>query len=155
MEDLKVEYDMTVRNNKGKIVQFAYGDNNMDTIKVEEQHLPFVDMNIDDIYSHYHIYTDKDNKILTKPFTKSVQKRLNKEKDETNDYCMKYITKTIDNQKLLIEKVWKMKNESKVYFPVAFKFIIQNIQNHNLLCWLFLVLGDWLWVVLLYTTLVL
>ena len=86
-------------------------------------------MSLDDIYSHYHIYTDKDNKILTKPFTKSVQKRLNKEKDETNDYCMKYITKTIDNQKLLIEKVWKMKNESKVYFPVAFKFIIQNIQN--------------------------
>ena len=28
MEDLLVEYDMTVRNNKGKIVQYSYGDDN-------------------------------------------------------------------------------------------------------------------------------
>ena len=25
MEDLKVDYDMTVRNNKNKIIQFTYG----------------------------------------------------------------------------------------------------------------------------------
>ena len=129
MEDLKIEYDMTVRNNKGKIVQFSYGDNNMDTVKVEEQHLPLIDMSIDDIYSHYHVYTEKDNKILIKPFTKSVQKRLNKEKEDTNEYCMKYIEATLQNQKSLIENVWKMKNESKVYSPVAFKYIIQNIQH--------------------------
>jgi len=25
MEDLKIEYDMTVRNNKGRVIQFSYG----------------------------------------------------------------------------------------------------------------------------------
>ena len=36
LEDLKVEYDMTVRNNKSKIVQFKYGDDSINT-KVEDQ----------------------------------------------------------------------------------------------------------------------
>ena len=40
---------------------------------------------------------------MIKPFTKSVQKRLNKEKDETNEYCLKYIESTLQNQKSLIE----------------------------------------------------
>ena len=31
LEDLKIEYDMTVRNNRGKIVQFAYGDDGVDS----------------------------------------------------------------------------------------------------------------------------
>ena len=35
MEDIKVEYDMTVRNNKGKIIQYRYGDDSVDTVKVE------------------------------------------------------------------------------------------------------------------------
>ena len=55
MEDLKVEYDLTVRNNKGKIIQYKYGDNGMDTVKFEKQQLPLSDMGIDDIYEHYYI----------------------------------------------------------------------------------------------------
>ena len=35
MEDLIVTYDMTVRNNKGKIIQYSYGDDGIDTVKVE------------------------------------------------------------------------------------------------------------------------
>ena len=38
MEDLKVEYDMTVRNNKNKIIQFIYGDDNVNPTKTENQH---------------------------------------------------------------------------------------------------------------------
>ena len=129
MEDLKVEYDMTVRNNKGKIVQFSYGDNNMDTVKVEEQHLPYVSMTIDDVYNHFHIYTEKDNKILTKPFTKTVQKNLKKEQEECKQYCLAFIEKTLEFQNKIVENVWKMKNESKVFYPVAFKYIINNIQH--------------------------
>ena len=33
LEDLKVEYDMTVRNNKNKIIQFNYGDDGIDQCK--------------------------------------------------------------------------------------------------------------------------
>ena len=40
LEDLKVHYDMTVRNNKNKVIQFTYGDDNVDPTKVESQQLP-------------------------------------------------------------------------------------------------------------------
>ena len=46
MEDLMVSYDMSVRTNKGKIVQFSYGDDNFDPIRVENQQLPLIAMRI-------------------------------------------------------------------------------------------------------------
>ena len=64
MEDLKVEYDMTVRNNKNKIVQFIYGDDNFDTVKIERQKLPLVHMSLDDIYSHFHIPNNDKDEII-------------------------------------------------------------------------------------------
>lgn len=33
MEDLQIKYDNTVRNSVGSIVQFAYGDDNLDARK--------------------------------------------------------------------------------------------------------------------------
>ena len=32
LEDLKLDYDMTVRNNKNKIIQFCYGDDNINLL---------------------------------------------------------------------------------------------------------------------------
>ena len=34
LEDLKVEYDMTVRNSKGKVIQFKYGDDSLSSVLV-------------------------------------------------------------------------------------------------------------------------
>jgi DNA-directed RNA polymerase II subunit RPB1 len=55
LEDLMVNYDMTVRTNKGKVVQFSYGDDSIDTIKVENQEIYLVEMNMQDIYAHFNI----------------------------------------------------------------------------------------------------
>ena len=52
MEDFKIEYDMTVRNHQNKIVQFSYGGDSFDTVRVENQNLPLVDMSLEDIYAH-------------------------------------------------------------------------------------------------------
>ena len=43
----------TVRNNKNKIIQFRYGDDNIDTTKVENILLPLSSMTVEEIYSHY------------------------------------------------------------------------------------------------------
>jgi DNA-directed RNA polymerase II subunit RPB1 len=128
MEDLKVEYDLTVRNNKGKIIQYKYGDNGMDTVKFEKQHLPLSDMGIDDIYEHYYVSSDKANKGI-KPFTKNVQSKLNKQKTECDVFIKKYIDDTIKNRELLIKHVWKKEGESTIHSPVAFKYIIENVKN--------------------------
>jgi len=44
LEDLMVDYGFTVRTNKKKIIQFSYGDDNIDTIKVETQQMYIVNM---------------------------------------------------------------------------------------------------------------
>ena len=35
MQDLKVEYDYTIRNSSNKIIQFSYGDDSLDVSKSE------------------------------------------------------------------------------------------------------------------------
>ena len=51
MEDLKICYDMTVRNNKGRIVQFRYGEDGIDPTKIESQSFPLIKMTLEDIYA--------------------------------------------------------------------------------------------------------
>ena len=66
----------------GKIIQFKYGDDNFDPIKVESQTLGFMDMTYEEIYSYYQLPSlDKDKAIL-QIFTKSVQKTLKTQKKE-------------------------------------------------------------------------
>ena len=55
LEDLKYAYDGTVRNCMGKIIQFIYGDDNIDPMKVESQNLPLTNMTLEDIYNHFAI----------------------------------------------------------------------------------------------------
>ena len=55
LEDLKVEYDMTVRNGKNKIIQFRFGDDSFDTIKVEKQSLSLALMSPEEVYARVHI----------------------------------------------------------------------------------------------------
>ena len=72
LEDVKILYDMTVRNNKNKIVQFIYGDDSADAVKIEPQTCPLPEMSLEDIYQYFYITHDKtinnifEKKTLTK-----------------------------------------------------------------------------------------
>ena len=124
LEDIKVEYDMTVRNNKGRIVQFAYGDDGIDATRVENQTVPIVGMSVEDLYMHYDIGDG-----VTEVFTKSAANRMKKEKVETQGYCQKYIDMMIDHRKLVIEAVFRNKDENMVKLPVSFANCVSNIQG--------------------------
>ena len=124
LEDLKVEYDMTVRNNKGRVVQFAYGDDGIDATRVENQTVPIVGMSVEDLYMHYDIGDG-----VSEVFTKPAANRMKKEKVETQGYCQKYIDLMIDHRKLVIESVFRNKDENMVKLPVSFASCISNIQG--------------------------
>jgi DNA-directed RNA polymerase II subunit RPB1 len=130
LEDLKVEYDMTVRNNKGKIIQFAYGDDGFDSTKAENQILPLSGMSTEDIYVHYDIIgvNDQHNDLM-EIYSKSTITRVKKQRDETKKKCKDYIDMMIDFRKTLVESVFKYKNENTVKVPVSFQNIIVNIQG--------------------------
>ena len=130
LEDLMVSYDMTVRTNKNKIVQFSYGDDNIDTTKVENQNIPIVSMSTQDIYAHYLIPEEKGNvKTLGNIFLKNTMTRYKKQNSDFMKKTSEYINMMIEKRDLLIKNVFKNKSDILVNCPVAFSYIINNIQG--------------------------
>ena len=125
MEDLKVEYDMTVRNNKFKIVQFCYGDDAFDSVRVEQQHLPLVTFSLEDVYVHFYMATfdEKDWELV-----------FDMKFDRTSilDYntAVKPVVDSILEQRaLMLSAVFMQKRDTPVYLPVAFAHIINNVRG--------------------------
>ena len=83
MEDLKVDYDFSVRNNSGCIVQFIYGIDAMDSCSVESQSLRIMNMDTEKLIKVF-LFDKKTEwkKLLTKEAiqkmkkTKKFQKKL-------------------------------------------------------------------------------
>lgn len=131
MEDLKVEYDMTVRNSKGKIVQFSYGDDGIDPTKVENQSIPLVGMSIEDIYIHYDMLAidEENNKDILEIYTESTKKRMKQQKEITKEICYDYILRMLEYRDKLVQSVFKYKDENSLKLPVSFQNTIANIQG--------------------------
>jgi DNA-directed RNA polymerase II subunit RPB1 len=143
LEDLMVCYDMTVRNSKGRIVQFTYGDDGIDTIKVERATVPFLEMCSEEFYAHYSFPTSAqdagveaagggtDNAFQT-IFTAVAIKRMKGQLAELNAYSKRMTQNLIQVRDEIIEYVFRHKNESRVYLPVGIQYVISNIQGMNM-----------------------
>jgi DNA-directed RNA polymerase beta' subunit len=142
LEDLKVEYDMTVRNSIGKIVQFRYGGDGFDSTKVEGQNIGLVSQTISDIYSHYQILgvniekgdldqadEEKLESNLLSVYSKGAVSRCKKQVDEAKKRCKEIIDMMITARNDLVVKVFKNKNENKINTPIGFAYLISNIQG--------------------------
>jgi DNA-directed RNA polymerase II subunit RPB1 len=130
LEDLKIGYDMTVRNNKERIVQFSYGDDGIDTIKVENQSIPLVAMSLEEIYAHYYVSTqdDKDG-VLMSVFTKSAVTRMKKHARDLEMKTKFYTDMMIQYRDDIVKNVFKMRDNKGVHMPVCFTHIINNVQG--------------------------
>ena len=131
LEDLMVSYDMTVRTNKNKIVQFVYGDDGFDCTKVESQQIPLVTMSIQDIYSHFTIH-DK-NRVTSNIFLRQTNTRFKKQSEKLLARIEQDVEFMIKTRSAIIEKVFKNKGDTILNLPVAFSSIINNIQGQTYL----------------------
>ena len=130
LEDLMVSYDMTIRTNKNKIVQFQYGDDGIDTTKVEDQSIPIVGMSTQDIYAHYLVPEESGKiKTLNNIFLKNVMARNKKQQPEFMTKTQQYIDWMIKMREDIIKHVFKNKSDSTINSPVAFAYIINNVQG--------------------------
>ena len=130
MEDLKIEYDMTVRNNKSRIIQFSYGEDGIDPVKVESQIVPLVNMGLDEIYAHYHMpSSDPKDVVFTAAFTKGVISRMKKQKTENDAKCKQWIEFMIEQREDIIKSVFRNKENDRVFLPVAFAHTINNVKG--------------------------
>ena len=132
LEDLMVNYDMTIRTNKGKIVQFAYGEDSIDTVKVENQEIPIVEMNLQEIYAHINIPEDKtQTKALSGMFVKAAFTRQKKQEPTIKEKCKFYTEYMITSRDKIIKNIFNYKSEKIVRVPVAFMYIIKNVMGQQ------------------------
>jgi DNA-directed RNA polymerase II subunit RPB1 len=130
LEDLKIGYDMTVRNNKERVVQFSYGDDGIDTIKVENQIIPIVAMSLEEIYAHYYVSTQEDKDgVLMSVFTKTAVTRMKKHVKDLEMKTKQYTDIMIQYRDDIVKNVFKMRDNKGVHMPVCFTHIINNVQG--------------------------
>lgn len=131
MEDLMVRYDGTVRTSKDYVVQFSYGDDGIDTIKVENQELRLMDMSIQDIYNHFNFPEVDINSLLKDILIPGAFKRLSSQHEDTLRYHKEYTSNMVEWRNLVATHVFKNKNESIVRVPVSFVHIIKNTMGQQ------------------------
>ena len=120
---------MTVRNNMNKVVQFTYGDDSIDTVKVENQNIPITRMTIDEIYAHYNMPSDDlKDAVYTTSYTKYALRRISKQKGELNEN-VSFTSSMLDARDKMIKNIFKYQDNTKVHIPVSFQHIIDNIRN--------------------------
>ena len=130
LEDLRVHYDMTVRNNKNKIIQFAYGDDNIDATKVEAQKLDLVSMTREEVYAHFQMPSDESKDgLLTTNYTKPTIKRIKKQKQQLVEKTEEMVNYMMESRDLIVARVFKYSDGNTVNIPVHFMRIINNIHN--------------------------
>ena len=129
LEDLKVTYDMTVRNNKNKIIQFTYGDDCVNTTKTETQKLPLGHMSIEQIYKHFQMPDYSQDSTIR--FSKKANASLKKQKNNLKRKTKEVITYMLEIRDDIVKHVHNYKKESTIYLPVNFKRIINNVKGVN------------------------
>jgi DNA-directed RNA polymerase II subunit RPB1 len=119
LEDLVATYDGTVRNSKNKIIQFRYGEDNMDACKVEEQVLPLWDMTVEQIYNHFH--TDDVE------LTPDAEERAKEQLDDCREMSKVWVTAMLRYRDESVRCVFQNVDEKRVRAPVAFMHLINGI----------------------------
>jgi len=132
MEDAKIHYDMSVRNASGQIVSFMYGDDGMDSTKLEKQFIPFLrcddvldlkNMYLVDSYLKFKDYIVPS--VLTAAAKNNKQPMLDYRRD-MNKKLFDYFSQVTKDRRFVIEKILGFSGASNISYPVAFKRLIES-----------------------------
>ena len=127
MEDVQIKYDMTVRNNKNKIIQFIYGGNHFDTSKIEVQYCPILSMSYEEIYNEFNF--ELNDKLMETMYEDKTLKRYKKQKKQSKTIAKKLIDEMIFYKHSITNNVYNHNDNKNIYMPVSFKYIIQNVAS--------------------------
>jgi DNA-directed RNA polymerase II subunit RPB1 len=121
MEDLFVDYDYSVRNSSGCIIQYIYGEDAMDALTVEAQSLLIMSMTTDEICKMFLF-----NKRY--PFTKVLTKGAYQSLKKINDFHKQFEDKLSDilgYKEYMFEKFHT--NDNLINYPIHIHRILSNI----------------------------
>lgn len=127
MEDEKVNFDMTVRNANGHIVQFIYGEDSIDPIKLEKHHLDYLKFGytLEDLENAY-LLTEKDNLkyILSDETINDLY--------STKDWIVRietFFTQILNDREFIINKIFNGKCDDIIFHPVCVDRMVHKIQT--------------------------
>lgn len=122
MEDCKVNYDYTVRNASGSIVQFLYGEDGMDPVKIESQSFPYIeDYDYAKLCRDY-LWTDRDDTEYL--LSDELYKKMKDPNNELYPRLKKHFDQLVEDRHFLITKIFNYKQDSSIFYPVSFQRII-------------------------------
>ena len=124
MEDLRVEYDYTVRNNSGCIIQFTYGDDGMDATFVESQPLVIMNMTTEKIAKKFLFEKSYE---WSKYIEGDVISKMKKEKDY-EEILERSFYDLLDHKMYIFENIFNsMDVNNSINYPIHIKRITTNI----------------------------
>jgi DNA-directed RNA polymerase II subunit RPB1 len=115
MEDQHVEYDGTVRNVTGSVIQFTYGDDGVDTIYVEGQNCDLALKSLENIYSEYALTPDDVNKFLKDPVS--------------DPKVPDMVDELIADREMLFRSVYRHRKMDTLQAPVNIKRLLDKYSN--------------------------
>ena len=127
MEDAKVTFDMTVRNAGGNIIQFQYGDDSVDPIKLEKHHLDYLqfDFTLEQMEDAY-LLTDTDNLkyVLDEPTLKAFH-----ENDRWKESMSAYFAQVLEDREFIIGTVFKHRRDNVIVHPIGCQRMIAKVSR--------------------------
>jgi intein/homing endonuclease len=126
MEDCKINYDLTVRNAGGSILQFLYGEDGMSATKLETHKIDYIDMTHQEIQDKY-LLLPEDLQLIG-VMRKEIQETLTKD-TSWEEKSINFFKQILIDRTDFIEKVFKMKYEKSVIYPISFYRLIKNTEK--------------------------
>ena len=114
MEDQHVEYDGSVRNVTGSIIQFQYGDDGIDCVSVEGQPCELGLMTLEAIYREYALTAEEANRFLSTPV-----------EGELPDL----VPELLADREMLVRDVFRSRKSDMVQAPVHLKRLLAKYSN--------------------------
>jgi DNA-directed RNA polymerase II subunit RPB1 len=136
LEDLMVHYDLTVRTSKNRIVQYVYGDDGMDPMRVETQDLPLVRMTVQQVYAHFVVPVGTANEsewtsAVRHVFVPALHARMQEEQEALRQRTQDTVDWMLSMREPLVRHVFRRRSDTKVRVPVAFAALIANLQGQQ------------------------
>lgn len=129
MEDVMVHYDGTVRNSRGEIIQFIYGEDGMDALHVEKQKLESHDLSDKDMRQTFEYNFAKPNLGLEEGVLEPEQLEQIKNDPDAQEMLQEEFKQIWRDRTQLREEVFPGKDVYKWPLPVNISRLITNAKS--------------------------
>ena len=135
MEELCIKSDLTVRDANGNIIQFLYGEDGMESTKIERQSLDTVCMNHTDITNEYRFQINENFQDYLKNETiKAITEEVNGTnnnalKKKVREQLDKHFYRLLEDKQFIIDNINQNNPESTIYYPINIDRVLLNIKN--------------------------